>query len=334
MEDKRDRGSIVRRVMLAAAGLGALGALSAGWQIGGPAARADTGRVAVTQGTASHRHDCAAVQECTNPAARFRKGQCGTVIDSLGNGWTAPAPVTAGRTCAALYDDCNGDGPIHDYRRGLETVVIDEDGETITGYLHADNYFELYVNGQYVCRDPIVFTPFDSSVVRFKATYPLTLAVRLVDWEENLGLGTEGKDHAVGDGGFAAAFSDGTVTDKKWRCRALTVAPLDESYCIAIDRRGNPDSTDCPARPVCADEDPEDCKAMRFRQPDGWQSPDFDDSKWRPATEWSKERVGAKPAYTSFPELFAGARFIWSPNLDLDNDVICRLTVWSRPPNI
>ena len=34
---------------------------------------------------------------------------------------------------------------IPDYVSQLKTVVIDEDGVEITGYIHADNYFELYV---------------------------------------------------------------------------------------------------------------------------------------------------------------------------------------------
>jgi hypothetical protein len=51
---------------------------------------------------------------------------------------------------------------------------IDPDGVIITVYIFADNYFELYVNGKAVAKDPVPFTPFNSSVVRFKAKYPMT----------------------------------------------------------------------------------------------------------------------------------------------------------------
>ncbi len=70
-------------------------------------------------------------------------------------------------------------------------TVIDADGEVITGYIVADNYFEFYVNGKLVAVDPVPFTPFNSTIVKFKATRPVTYAFELVDWEEDLGLGTE-----------------------------------------------------------------------------------------------------------------------------------------------
>ena len=50
-----------------------------------------------------------------------------------------------------------------------------------------------------------------------------------MDWDENLGLGTElsGKDpwHS-GDGGVIAKFSDGTVTDSSWKAQSFYIAPL------------------------------------------------------------------------------------------------------------
>ncbi|MBF4391740.1 hypothetical protein EAY32_28175, partial [Vibrio anguillarum] len=77
-------------------------------------------------------------------------------------------------------------------------------GEEITGYIFADNYFELYINGQLVAVDTVPFTPFNSSIVKFKVNKPYTIAVKVIDWEENLGLGTEdnrGKAFHPGDGG-------------------------------------------------------------------------------------------------------------------------------------
>lgn len=60
-----------------------------------------------------------------------------------------------------------------------------------TSGLKTNFNYELFVNGTFVARDAIAFTPFDSSVVRFKARYPITYAVKLVDWEGHIGVGLE-----------------------------------------------------------------------------------------------------------------------------------------------
>jgi hypothetical protein len=102
-------------------------------------------------------------------------------------------------------------------------VEIDPDGEVITGYIVADNYFKLYVHGKLIGVDPIPFTP------RFKAKPPYTYALKAVDWEQRLGLGMEtnpGTDWHAGDGGLIARFSDGTVTDSTWRAQSFYIAPL------------------------------------------------------------------------------------------------------------
>jgi len=59
-----------------------------------------------------------------------------------------------------------------------------------------------------------------SGEVKGEITY--TIAVKVIDWEENLGLGSEnnrGKKFHPGDGGFIASFSDGTVTNDKWKAQ-------------------------------------------------------------------------------------------------------------------
>ena len=55
------------------------------------------------------------------------------------------------------------------------------------------------------------------------------------------------------------------------------------------------------------------------RFPTNWAAPSFDDSKWPHAFEYTDADVGVTNlrAYTLFPELFAGARWIWSFNLVL-----------------
>lgn len=42
--------------------------------------------------------------------------------------------------------------------------------EEFTTDIFADNYFELYVNGQLIAIDPVPFTKFNANLVRFKRT--------------------------------------------------------------------------------------------------------------------------------------------------------------------
>ncbi|MDO6806757.1 hypothetical protein Q4595_30135, partial [Wenyingzhuangia sp. 1_MG-2023] len=63
---------------------------------------------------------------------------------------------------ADLYNECSGVTPRSLAELSVEDVAvvsIDPDGEVVTGYIFADNYFELYVNGQLVAVDPVPFTP-------------------------------------------------------------------------------------------------------------------------------------------------------------------------------
>ena len=91
-------------------------------------------------------------------------------------------------------------------------------------------YAELYINGQLVAVDPVPYWPFNTSLVRFKVKRPFTIAARLVDWEENLGPGSEvmkGVPFHTGDGGFVAVFkneADETIvkTDNTWLCLLYT----------------------------------------------------------------------------------------------------------------
>ena len=181
----------------------------------------------------------------------------------------------------------------------MPVVEIDADGEVITGYIVADNYYEMWVNGKLVSVDNTPYTPFNSAIVKFKVKRPYTMAFLLVDWDEHLGLGMEQFPVPVtpattqwypGDGGLIAKFSDGTMTDSSWKAQ---------------------------------------CFAVHYPSPENWQSPRFNDTNWPRAWEFTDQEIGvtALPAYTRYPELFDGARWIWSQNLVLDNVVIARKTV-------
>ena len=75
--------------------------------------------------------------------------------------------------------------------------------------------------------------------MRFRVKRPYTLAFKVVDWDEHLGLGMEffpqgpgserlmsGNPWYTGDAGLIAHFSDGTVTDSSWRAQSFSIAPL------------------------------------------------------------------------------------------------------------
>jgi hypothetical protein len=222
----------------------------------------------------------------------------------------------------------------------VPVIEIDRDGEVITGYIVADNYYELWINGKLVAVDATPFTPFNSSIVKFKVKRPYTLAFLLVDWEEHLGLGMERNPlppnprsvpYYPGDGGLIARFSDGTMTDSTWKAQSFYIAPLlDPKEVVekgwvhdtgSIGGRVHPYAR----RPDCK----EQCFAVHYPMPVNWQSPRFNDSLWPRAWEFTNEEIGVRslPAYTRFPELFEQARWIWSYNLVLDNVVIARKTV-------
>lgn len=261
-------------------------------------------------------------RSCSGPARRFIEAKCGIVVAEDGSRIQVPTVPATGPDPTDLFNDCAGPGHNPEPLADLETVVIDPDGEEITGYVFADNYFELYVNGEIVARDPIGFVPFNSSVVRFRAKRPLTFAVKLVDWGTHLGVGMEYARWNVGDGGFIASFSDGTHTDASWKCRAFYISPLEDRSCVGP----GPDSSGCPERPPCVERDPESCKALHWAVPEDWAAPGFDTSGWPAAVTYPAEAVTNQRGYRDYAEVFGDARFIWSSNLDQDNLVLCGTT--------
>lgn len=257
----------------------------------------------------------------------------GTIDAGDGSAWIVPSETQYQDQVFApdLYNPQNGVSPNSIAAVDLDSipiVEIDPDGELITGYIFADNYFELYVNGQLVGIDPIPFTPFNSNVVRFRAQAPITYAFKLVDWEENLGLGTEsngGNPYHPGDAGLIASFSDGTVTNASWKAQTFYIAPVDDPSNVVIEANGVRDSSAANQSTGSANS-----YGLHWAVPDDWFSKGFDDSSWPNATTFTNQTVGVdnKPSYTNFDAQFAGAGavFIWSTNLVLDNEVIVRFT--------
>jgi len=275
---------------------------------------------------------------CPEKVSNHRISAVGTITATDGTVLTVPAETAfqKGPKAHDLYNECTGVTPRSAREAAspasVPVVEVDADGEEVTGYLLADNYFELYVNGKLVAVDAVSYTPFNSAIVRFKAKRPYTYAVKLVDWEEDLGLGTEfgvrGGPWYQGDGGFIARFSDGTVTDSSWRAQAFYIAPLASPDDVVEE--GNVHQTAKLGRvhphapkPGCEGR----CYAVHYPIPVDWQAAGFDDSNWPRAHEFTDAEVGVPNAYALFRELFQGARWIWSFNLVLDNLVLARKTV-------
>jgi len=270
-----------------------------------------------------------------------RTSAVGKITSDDGKTWIMPAETAFLEAAKAtdLYNACNDVTP--DNLSSVDTSsipLIDAGGsEEFTAYLFADNYFELYVNGQLLAVDPVPFTPFNSSIVRFKADRPVTLAIKMVDWEENLGLGSEkgrGSGFHPGDGGLVAHVMDAArdtvlLTDETWRAQTYYISPLKDRSCLNIDGPLR-DSSACD---MSAANDGTSFSAAHWKLPKDWMNAEFNDAAWPMATTFSNEIVGVgnKPSYTNFTEIFdapdADATFIWSSNLILDNVVLLRKTI-------
>jgi hypothetical protein len=97
------------------------------------------------------------------------------------------------------------------------------------------------------------------------------------------------------------------VTNSEWRGLSIFRAPL------------NPEcesSTD----PLA------ECQSEVLDEPAGWAQPDFDDSTWTLATEYTAEEVRPKEGYTQVT-WDSTARLIWADDLNVDNTILWRYTV-------
>jgi len=172
--------------------------------------------------------------------------------------------------------------------------------DTLRANVYADNWFILYVNGRLVAVDSIDFLPHNVVSVDLLPEYPMTIAVLAKDNADP----RTGREYgtSIGDGGFILKFADGTVTDASWKAKCFFRGPLP-----------GPDGRD---------------RVEHTPLPPDWFAPGFDDSSWAAAVEYTEERVNPKEAFRTAD--FAGARFIWTADLDLDNTVIFRRRV-ERP---
>jgi len=181
--------------------------------------------------------------------------------------------------------------------------------------VYADNWFVLFINGKLRVVDPIEYMPHNVVSVDLLPEYPMTIAVMAMD-NADPKTGLE-YGNRIGDAGLIIKFSDGTVTNAKWKAKGFFKGPLNREV-------ANPQVRHDPI-------------------PANWYAVDFDDSSWAAATEYTEERVNPKESFLKAKDAFAGAKFIWSADLDLDNTVIFRTKVeapagfkprWTAKPEV
>jgi len=296
------------------------------------------GTGSVTQGTATTL--TSNLLNCGNG----RVSGVGSITSADGaNTWTVPADniYATGTHAPDLYNECTGTEYANSAAinwTNVPFVDVDASGtEEITAYIFADNYFEMYVNGVLIGIDPVPFTPFNSNVVRFRVNKPYTIAVKLIDWEENLGLGTEnnqGSAYHPGDGGFVAVFKDSSnnivaTTGNEWKAQTFYTAPIYQLSCMS-------ESGTTRSSGSCTTEGTSDGSSaygVHWMLPSDWANENFNDSDWPSVTTYTNTTIGVnnKASYTNFTNIFDDssndAEFIWSTNVVLDNLVIVRHTI-------
>lgn len=298
------------------------------------------GTASITQGIAT------TIAEAIYSCERGRKTDVGEITATDGKKWTVPAQTNYTNDdfpfAEDLFNSCEGKNyatpeEALSHFDASKIVEIDNEGEVFTAYIFADNYFEMYVNGIPVGKDKVPFTEFNASVVKFKVQKPFTVAMKLVDWEEHLGVGCEanrGNAFHAGDGGMVAVIKDEhnqivATTNKNWKAQTFYTAPVKDLSCVSEE--GNYRySTNCDTK---GHWDGASLYALHWELPNNWMNPDFDDSVWPNASTYSNQTIGVdnKPAYTNFTSIFddadQDAQFIWSTNVVLDNEVLVRYTV-------
>lgn len=192
--------------------------------------------------------------------------------------------------------------------------------ETFFADVWADNWFSLSVDGQMVGVDSVPITTersFNAESFAFEAQRPFVLGLVGKDFKENdSGLEYIGsRRQQMGDGGVILQIRDQSgalvaVSGGGWRCMVTHTAPLDKS---CEDERD-------PVAGVGA------CGFDIQPEPSGWMLPGFDDSGWASATVHTAAAVSPKFGYDEI-SWTSQAEFIWGPDLETNNTVLCRLTV-------
>lgn len=212
---------------------------------------------------------------------------------------------------------CGGDDDVSD-----ASVASDTAGSTsfkMDGW--SDNWFAMYVGENLLIEDSVPITTersFNAESLVFSGDYPLHLNFILKDFKENdTGLEYIGENNQqMGDGGFIFQLTDTVsgqvvaVSDASWKCTVIHDAPLDKTCESETD----------PMAGVAP------CDFVDLPEPAGWKSEGFDDSAWTDTTIHSASDVDPKQGYDEI-SWDSSAEFVWGPDLETNNTVLCRVTV-------
>ncbi len=220
--------------------------------------------------------------------------------------------------------------------------------ETIKGTIYSDNEFIFYVNGKEIARDDFpTILGHNAMNVSFSVENgkDLVLAIEAIDWASN-DTGLEFDNRCIGSGGLRAMFSNGVVTNSSWVCKTHTYGPLNWKKCFGAQTVRN---QSLQLHLACLQPDTPPlvgCTTRTTPKPEGWTSLNFDDSHWEYALEYDARDVGygKPPTGCSEPRAYISsdvdsngvnatcpqnldwgkANFIWRPDRDLDNTILCR----------
>lgn len=192
--------------------------------------------------------------------------------------------------------------------------------ETFQADVWVDNWFEMRVDGRQVAEDSVPITTersFNAESFSFEAERPFVIGLVAKDFIENdTGLEYIGtRRQQMGDGGAILQIRDAAgeavvVSDDGWSCLTIHTAPLDRA---------------------CVDEDTPmagegACTFTAVDEPVGWDHVGFDGADWPQASVFSADDVSPKGGYDDIT-WDPAAQFIWGPDLEQSNTVLCRITV-------
>ena len=192
--------------------------------------------------------------------------------------------------------------------------------ETFSADVWADNWFEMRIDGMQVAKDSVPITTersFNAESFTFEAERPFTIGVVAKDFIENdTGLEYIGtRRQQMGDGGiiFQIMGEDGApvaVSNGDWQCLVIHTAPRDKACESEADPVAGEGVCDFDLSPA----------------PKGWDETGFDTSDWPQASVYSAAQVSPKMGYDDVT-WSESAEFIWGPDLEQSNTVLCRITV-------
>lgn len=222
-----------------------------------------------------------------------------------------------------------------------------QDLEVINGTIYVNNEFTFYINGEKVAEDPTLDHNAYNVSFTVERGKDVTFAIDARDWADDSGLEFGGR--CVGSGWIRAVFSNGVVTNSSWVCSTYNYGPVNWKSCVAAQTVRNQSLQLFPACMSNSTAPYVGCTVRVTTRPNGWADPGFDDSRWDYALEYSEESAGygSLPPGCEDPNTYISSgvdingvnytcqnninwgesKFIWRPDLDLDNYVLCRYTM-------